>query len=121
MNLTSEALVQDTTFGVPSGNYDGSSLDFFSPAGLAANYYQGNGSIQTIIIQVTAFRGQIHLEATLNDNPESAAWFRIYDYDHRITPITETHPVTITGNFSYIRASIKFFEDGTINQITVTY
>jgi hypothetical protein len=51
----------------------------------------------------------------------AAAWFEIYDYDRRIGPTTEYHPVSITGNFVWIRAEITDFDAGTINQITITY
>jgi len=121
MNLTNEVILGSTTYGTASGNYDGSSQDFFSSVGRAADYYQGQSSIQTVIIQVTDFSGQIRLQASLNDDPAAAVWFDIYDYDRRIGTITDYHPVSITGNFVWIRAEITGFDAGTINQITITY
>jgi hypothetical protein len=121
MNLTNEVILSSTTYGTASGNYDGSSQDFFSSVGRAADYYQGQSSIQTVILQVTGFSGLIRLQGSLNDNPASAVWFDLYDYDHRIGIITEYHPVSITGNFVWIRAEITAFDSGTINQITITY
>ena len=121
MNLTSEQLLASTTYGTASGNYDGSSQDFFSDVGRAADYYQGQGSIQTVLIQVSGFSGRIRLQATLNDDPAAAAWFEVYDYDHRVGTITDYHPVTLTGNYVWMRAEILNFDAGTINQITATY
>jgi hypothetical protein len=121
MILTNEVILSSTTYGTASGNYDGSSQDFFSNIGRAADYYQGQSSIQTMIIQVTAFNGRIRLQATLNDDPVAAAWFDIYDYDRRIGTTTDYHPVSITGNFVWIRAEITEFDAGTIDQITITY
>jgi len=121
MNLTNEVILGSTTYGTASGNYDCSSQDFFSSVGRAADYYQGQSSIQTVIIQVTDFSGQIRLQASLNDDPAAAVWFDIYDYDRRIGTITDYHPVSITGNFVWIRAEITGFDAGTINQITITY
>jgi len=121
MNLINETILSSTTYGTASGNYDGSSQDFFSDPGRAASYYQGQGSIQTVIIQVTGFSGRIKLQASLNDDPLTAAWFDVYDYDHRIGTITDYHPVTLTGNYVWIRAEVVAFDAGTINQITITY
>jgi hypothetical protein len=125
MNLTNEVILSSTTYGTASGNYDGSSQNFFSSMGRAADYYQGQGSIQTILIQVTGFSGRIRLQATLGDDPVADlvedAWFEIYDYDHTIGTITDYHPVSITGNFVWIRAEITAFDAGTINQLTITY
>lgn len=121
MNLTSEVILNSTTYGTASGNYDGSSQDFFSDIGRAADYYAGQGSIQTILIQVTEFTGRIRLQATLNDDPAEALWFELYDYNQTVTPITDYHPVSFTGNYVWIRAEITDFDTGTINTITVTY
>ena len=121
MILTTETLLDTTVYGTASGNYDGSSLDFFSNVVRAVNYYNGQGSIQTITMVVTDFLGKITLQASLNDDPVSAAWFDVYEYDHRDFPITEYHPVTLTGNYVWIRAEITDFEAGIINGITITY
>ena len=121
MNLTSEVLLTSTTYGTASGHYDGSSQDFFSDVGRAADYYAGQGSIQTVLIQVTDFIGRIRLQASLNDDPAEALWFELYDYDQTDGPTTDYHPVTFTGNYVWLRAEITGFDSGTINNITVTY
>jgi hypothetical protein len=124
MNLTTLPLLESTVNGIPSGNYDGSSLDFVGNAQIAVNYYGGQGSLQTVTISVTNFTGDIKLEATLNDslavNTNQAYWFEVDQY-LRLLPTTQIYPVTLTGNFTYMRARILDFETGTINAITITY
>jgi allantoicase len=124
MNLTTLPLLESTVNGIPSGNYDGSSLDFVGNAQIAVNYYGGQGSIQTVTISTTDFTGDIRLEATLNDsqavNTDQAYWFEVDQY-LRLLPSTQIYPVTLTGNFTYMRARILDFETGTINAITITY
>ncbi len=42
---TTVALLSYTEYGVPSGNYDGSSEDFIGTPQKAANYYRGRGGV----------------------------------------------------------------------------
>lgn len=121
MYLTRETLLTTTVYGTASGNYDGSSLDFFSDVVRGVNYYNGQGSIQTVTIQVTGFTGIIRLQASLDDNPVQAEWFDVYTYGDISSQITEIHPVSLTGNYVWMRAEITDFESGTINSITITY
>lgn len=121
MNLTTEVILESTTYGTASGNYDGSSQDFFSNPGRAADYYAGQGSIQTVGIQVTDFLGRIKIYATLNEYPGPGPWFELYDYDHSLLPITDYHPVSFTGSYVWIRAEITNFDAGTINSINIMY
>lgn len=121
MNLTTNTLLINTIHGQASGNYDGSSLDFDSDPVQAADYYQGQGSIQTFTITVTGFVGRIHIEGTLQDDPAQAAWFELFEYGDLIAPRTETHTQTVTGNFVWLRANVVDFDAGTINSLTVTY
>lgn len=121
MNLTTEVILPATTYGTASGNYDGSSQDFFSDPGRAADYYAGQGSIQNVVIQVTGFSGRIRIQATLGDDPAASEWFELYDYDRRIGTITDYHPVSFTGNYVWIRAEIIAFDAGTIDTISIVY
>ena len=118
---TTQTLVSDVTYGSASGNYDGSSQDWFSDAVPAANYYGGQGALQTITYQLQDFVGVITIRATLNDLQESAPWFDIATYGDGSTPDTGTIPVTVMGNFTWIRAEITEFSAGTIQLITVAY
>ena len=72
---TTQTLIDNVTYGSASGNYDGSSQDWYSNAVPAANYYGGQGALQTVTYQLQNFVGVITIEATLNDLKESAPWF----------------------------------------------
>ena len=120
MILTTETLLNTTVYGTASGNYDGSSQDFFSEIVRGVSYYQGQGSIQTVTIQVQNFVGRIKLQASLNDDPVAAAWFEVYEYDQPV-PRTDTHPVSLIGNYVWMRAEITDFSAGTIQTISISY
>ena len=115
---TTVVLLPTTTYGTASGNYDGSSQDFFGNAVPAANYYGGQGYVQTITYSVTDFIGTITTQATLSDQPQQAAWFDIDVYGDGSTVIpSDYHPVSILGNFAWLRVEVTRFESGTANVI----
>ena len=120
--MTTETILATTVYGTPSGNYDGSSQDWFSDAVPAAAYYRGQGSVQTVIFTVNQFEGTITLQATLDDKPDTAAWFTVFVYgDGSTSPLTDYHPASIMGNFTWLRAEITGFSGGTIASVTATY
>lgn len=122
-------LIPLTIVGVPSGNYDGSSQDWYSDPVKAANYYKGHGFIQTLWFNVTDFSGIITIQATLDREPgnvndttyaTSSSWFTITEFgDSSI--ITDYRPEAIPGNFTWLRARIQNFDSGSINRVHVTY
>jgi hypothetical protein len=118
---STQNLVSNVTYGIASGNYDGSSQDWFSNAVPAASYYGGQGSLQTITYQLQDFVGVITIEATLNDAQESAPWFEVATYSDGSTVETGTIPVNVLGNFTWLRAQITDFQAGTIQSITAAY
>jgi hypothetical protein len=118
---TTQILIDDVTYGIASGNYDGSSQDWYSNAVPAANYYGGQGNLQTIVYQLQGFVGIITIEATLNDAQESAPWFDVATYSDGSSVETGTIPVNVVGNFTWIRAHITGFDAGTIQAITAAY
>jgi hypothetical protein len=121
MTTTVQTLLDDVVYGTASGNYDGSSQDFYSNVVPAANYYGGQGSLQTITYKVVGFSGVITLEATLDSNADSANYFEVDEYDAASTTITDLHPVNVTGNFVYLRAHVTAFDAGSIDFVTATY
>jgi len=121
MTLNTEYILDRTVYGEASGNYDGSSQDFLGDPVRAANYYGGQGSIQTATIRISSFVGNITIEATLNDQPSiQAAWFTVAELDSP-TPSNAVDGQTITGNFTFIRARITGFDAGIIDSIILTY
>jgi hypothetical protein len=120
--MTTKTIIGTTVYGTPSGNYDGSSQDWISDAVTAANYYRGQGSVQTVLFSVTEFEGDMHLEATLDSNPDSAAWFETFVYgDGSTIPLSDYHPESVQGNFTWMRVRVSGFSGGTINTVTITY
>jgi hypothetical protein len=121
MNLVTEVLLPLTVYGQASGNYDGSSLDFVGNPVRAVNYYQGYGAIQTVQFRVSNFLGRITVQCTLDNDPVSAAYFDVFSFDHAITPISTYSPVTLTGNFVWMRARVELFDAGTIDPLNLIY
>jgi hypothetical protein len=118
---TTQTLVSDVTYGTASGNYDGSSQDWYSDAVPAANYYGGQGSLQTMTLRLQDFSGVIKIEASLNDLKDSALWFEVATHGDGSTLETGTFPINVVGNFTWLRAHITGFESGTIQAITAAY
>lgn len=121
MSNATITLLENIIDGVPSGNYDGSSLDFSSDPVESVGYYQGYGSIQTVTIRLTDFRGTVKLVATLGDDPAQSAWFDVEEFDYTSSATTLTIAPSYTGNFVWLRADIIDFTAGTINFVTVSY
>ena len=128
--IVSHTLVPRTVHGEPSGNYDGSSLDWYSDPVKAANYYLGQGHVQTINFNLEQFVGIITIQATLQSFPGTTAqddyitnraWFKVAEIGDGIIPITEYRPVTVLGNFTWVRAHIIDFQNGIIQAITIVY
>lgn len=122
MKTTTLQLLPTTTYGTPSGNYDGSSLDWSGVDQQAANYYGGFGDLQTVAFYLSGFQGRIRIEATLDYQPlVDADWFLISDFDSTTTTTTSNFSRNITGNFTWIRARVTDFEAGTITKVMLSY
>ena len=122
MKTTTLQLLPTTSHGTPSGNYDGSSLDFDGVQQQAANYYGGFGGLQTIAYYLNGFQGRIKIEATLDSDPVTdAAWFKVNEFDSTSTTTTNNFSVNITGNFTWIRANVEDFDAGTITKLYMSY
>ncbi len=122
MKTTTLELLPTTTYGTPSGNYDGSSQDWSGDRQQAANYYGGFGGLQTIAYYLNGFQGRIKIEASLDSDPVTdAAWFKVDEFDGTSTTTTNNFSVNITGNFTWIRANVEDFDAGTITKLYMSY
>jgi hypothetical protein len=122
MKTTTLQLLPTTTYGTPSGNYDGSSADWNGVDQQAANYYGGFGGLQTVAFFLNAFQGRIRIQATLTSTPVvDEEWFQVYDFDSTTETTTENFSQNITGNFTWIRARVEDFETGTITKVMLSY
>jgi hypothetical protein len=116
---TTQTLVPALVYGVPSGQYAGGNV-YVGNAVPAANYYGGQGAIQTLVANVAGFQGNIVLEATLNDLQESAPWFEIGKIV-AANAVTQTTSNTVIGNFTWLRATVADFAAGNVNTVTAAY
>jgi hypothetical protein len=122
MKTTTLQLLPTTTYGTPSGNYDGSSTDFAGDRQQAANYYGGFGGLQTVAFYLSQFRGRIDIEATLDSTPSvDSDWFTVSTFDSRNSATTNNFSRNITGNFTWMRAKVGDFQSGTISKLMLSY
>jgi len=121
--MITEVLLPLTVHGEPSGQYDGSSLDWNGLPVKAADYY-GHQSLQTVFFNVTNFSGLIIIKATHDQNPNyDSTWAVVAEYGSLddSQAITDYHPIQVYGNFSWLRATVENFTEGTIQAVTVVY
>lgn len=122
MKTTTYQLLPTTTYGTPSGNYDGSSQDFSGDRRQAANYYGGFGGLQTVAFYLSGFQGRIRIEASLDADPAGdSAWFQVSEFDSTSSATTNNFSRNITGNFTWIRANVTDFTAGTISKLMLSY
>ena len=116
---TTQTLVPALQYGVPLGQYAGGNI-YVGNAVPAANYYGGQGAIQTLVANVTGFQGNISVEATLNDLQDSAPWFEIANVI-AANVATQVTSNTVIGNFTWLRATITDFAAGNVNTVNASY
>ena len=122
MKTTTLQLIPTTTYGTPSGNYDGSSQDWSGDQQKAADYYGGFGQLQTVAFYLNGFQGKIKIEATLDSVPAlDTDWFKVYEFNSNSSPTTNNFSTNITGNFTWIRANVEEFSAGTITKVYMSY
>lgn len=114
-------LLSETQYGVPSGNYDGSSADWASNGVRAADYYHGHGGLQTVRYQLQSFVGEMRFEATLDPTATDANWFTVLTVGNGIVPVTELRSQSIVGNFTWMRVQVLGFESGAIDFVNIAY
>jgi hypothetical protein len=56
-------------YGTPSGNYDGSSLDFDGTRQKASDYYISRIGTQSVLFSVDDFIGDVVIQGTLDADP----------------------------------------------------
>jgi hypothetical protein len=122
MKTTTLQLLPTTTQGTPSGNYDGSSLNFNGVDQKAANYYGGFGGLQTVAFFLSGFQGRIKIQSTLESQPAvDEDWFDVYSFDSTSSTTTNNFSQNITGNFTWTRARVEEFEAGSIEKLMLSY
>lgn len=121
-STTTLVLLPETTYGNPSGNYDGSSTDFNGDRTIAASYYCVANE-QTIRFSLNDFQGVIKVQATLDDDPgtDDPNWFTVYTTPEDSSAITINSSENIRGNFTWMRCKVIGFTGGTIDFFNLIY
>lgn len=119
--MSTEIILGLTVNGTPSGNYDGSSTDFASDGAKGVGYYRGQGSIQTVYQRITGFQGVITIQATLDQTWETAQWVDVNTFGDASTVVSGVYPVSLTGNYTWVRVHITDFTAGTIDSVTIVF
>ena len=118
---TTLTLLPATVYGTPSGNYNGANTTFVGTAVPAANYYAGQGTVQTLTYTIDGFVGVITVQATLQGDGPQSAWFDIDSYGNATVPTTGPRANSVIGNFTYLRAVVTDFTAGNITSTTASY
>jgi len=108
-------------------NNDGTSqpYDVTGNAQPAAAYYLGNQDLQTVSYNFTEVTGNLIIEASLASTPAvEGDWFKVWETtaNNSANLNANTSAYTnITGNFTYMRAKIKDFNNGTVQFVKISY
>jgi hypothetical protein len=123
MSLSSYILLPRTIHGEPSGEYDGSSLDWEGDPVKASDYYRYS-NVETVFFNVIDFTGLITIQGTNDQNAAyNSVWVPIISYGdlEDSVPVTDYHPYTIYGNWAWLRAQVLNFRSGEIKAVTLVY
>ena len=126
MRSDSIILLPETTYGVPVGNYDGSSLDFNGNQQQGVAYYKRHmQTSQSVVFTADDFVGVVTIQGTLDMDPhDDDSYFDLYTFPNDSTDgstaISTTFSFTITGNLSWVRAKVTDFTGGSI-KVTLSY
>ena len=119
MKTSSLILIPSTTFGTANENYVPPATEFSGIPQKAAAYYSKDKSLQTVSWALTNFTGVLTIEATLDTDGDTGNYFTIHTVTG--TNLTENLFENLTGNYTWIRATITDFATGNINKVTVGY
>jgi hypothetical protein len=118
--ITSQTMVNSTSQGTPSGNYNGSSAEFASVKVEGAGYYNRNSGLHTFTYTLNGFSGTIQLQGSLEESPVDADWFEL-DTTPTYVLNSSTQTFNVDGLFVWLRVKVTGFTAGTISKILVRY
>lgn len=119
--MTTKILLDQTVHGQPNGNYDGSSLDFTADPQQGPGYYLGYSGVQTVTIRVVDFDGSVHIDGTLDSDPDDANWVEVFDFQDSSAGQSYVESLDVLGQFVWMRVRVTGFQQGTIESITTQY
>jgi hypothetical protein len=122
MKTSAYTLIPSTQFGSSNGNYDGVQSLFSGDPAKAAAYYSKDKSVQTLSWYLeSTFRGVITIEATLDSDIATTNYFPIHTISVTTAPDPENDFINLTGNYTWIRATISDFTAGAIGKVSLGY
>ena len=118
MTAISSVLIPSVTAG------DQTILPIESSKVKGCGYYGQNDGMHTVQFMLTAFKGNIVLQGSLEGKPTDDDWFDIaagsIEHDQP-TGLTIHTAKNFAGNFVWVRAVVTKFDAGSINQVLFTH
>ena len=131
MPATAITLVPSTTHGTATGNYDGSSTDFYSDSAKADGYYGYADGFHTVSWHVTSLVGKITIQASLVESPTDTDCFDVQLVGPDNSAYTEQYDgstaqtfhkaYNFTGNFVWVRAIVSNWTDGSVQSVLLNH
>lgn len=116
MSYNTMLLVPALSHGTQTFMYDGGE-DYNGVARPAAAYYSRVGSKQTVLYSLNDFVGRVEIQGTLENNPTEDDWTVLFT----INTGDSSGVKVLNGKYSKLRAIVKQFSGGVINDIRITY
>ena len=90
----------------------------------AAAYHLGNQDLQTVSYNFSEVTGNLVIEGTLASTPVDSDWFKVLEVSANNSANVNSNAnsyTNVTGNFTYMRALLKDFNNGTVQNVKVSY
>ena len=87
-------------------------------------YYGRSDGLHTVQYNILGFVGTVNVQATLAVNPIDDDWFTVYTQAYPAINdkgTTKSNFANYTGNYTWIRAYISNWTDGTVNDIKLNH
>lgn len=117
-------LLSITSFGNPSGNYDGVTTTFYSDKQKGDGFAGYTDGLHTVGYFPSNFVGDIVMQGSLATDPTDADWTDIAGTilsAGALVPASTAATINFVGNFVWVRAKVSNFTAGSISKIQYSY
>lgn len=118
MSYSTAILVPAISHGVQTHQYNGGE-DYNGASVPAASHYSNVGNSQTLLYSFNDFDGTIEVQGTLVTNPSDTDWATIFVIQSQTGSLSGAK--ILPGRYSNIRAVVKSFSAGVINDVRIMY
>ena len=90
----------------------------------AAGYIIGSQDLQTLSYKFTEVTGNLIIQGTLASAPVDTDWFQVTSISANNSSNVNSNSnayTNIVGNFTYMRAKIEGFKNGTVQHVKISY